>query len=382
MSDASGLLQNDPLALLSWLSGLHYIAVGCLTALVVPGVLGFWSGRNKTLRLAGHNPPDHGFLSAINVYLLILPFLNYAIFHYYRVYDERIRYFSNNHVLHLDLPRVVAAAPPPMWFSWLLLSLCFVLGIVALLWNSHIRRLFTGRHSVQVTTWLRDKQSPRPIAWYLYLVIYPLQLYLVLSWASRNYCFWTALAQLATPAPYDPDQMYGWKPAADLANYAFLVVTLVGLLVAVWVAGARRSLGKDRWLDNPGHIAAAIGVIVLGPIAVVAPLHSAHDRIRQAREIELGRLAPQIESLSSKIYTAAAKGKHDELKTLSEARDAVQSLYDGLQSAATWPVDRTLWDVLALPFLSPILLAVLEEFAKKYLVKDEAAGLHAAGGQP
>lgn len=96
------LFSNDPVLYLL-MERFHPNPISLLyfTFLAFPVVLLIWSALDRTLFLkpSTEDLDTHGFISPINSYFIVLPFINYAIFSYYEGYDMAIQALFNSGIL-------------------------------------------------------------------------------------------------------------------------------------------------------------------------------------------------------------------------------------------------------------------------------------------
>jgi hypothetical protein len=366
------MLQNDPvLEFLVRKLHLEPITVALLSFLLIPGALILWCWRSGTLRIPSSmaNSEGHGLFSAINLYILLVPPLNYVIFRYYDVYTTGITALCDRGVLPVTPSEIFSALAG--WQAKLAtavsLLISLICSVIAICWVRWIRR-------VKNTNWLCSQGKPRLISWYFYGLFFLVELGIIFNWILRHILIWRRLntvLQRARTDPYSMDRMFGLGPLSDLSMWAFWVVSLATLLVALWLLGTRITLRKGRLYKNPGHLMATIAVLVLAPAAVILPLGNAHQLMRGTQERALNCISKSVSARYKAIEGQIEAGPSGTqvLKELNEQVDSGNRLYALINSNSTWPLTGFTLGSFSLGFLSPLLLPLTVEVGKRLLAR-------------
>jgi hypothetical protein len=328
--------------------GLSPLSVAALTLLFLPLALLAWCWCNGTLRIAPtpDNPTGHGLFSPINLYLVILPVLNYSIFEYYITVQAQLGRLQQRGIL----PATVTGPFAKMD--------AIGLSIMLVAWTTAVCLAFASlqRQRRTMRTWLCDDGRPRPVAYYFHVVFFVFQLAILFSWFLHHIVTWIGLHFMLQDAqldPFAPDQMLGLSPLSPMIWWAFVTMSLIAFMVMLWLAGGRFTLASERFTNNPGHPATAIATSICATLIVVVPLLTAHAVMKRKRIAPLDRLAAEITRLSGELEQSIRGGSKDveERRTLL---DAVQKLYADADRSTTWPISPGTLTVFPVGLLSPI----------------------------
>ena len=339
--------------------------VALLTLIFIPLVLCVCCWRNGTLVLKGDedNPDAHGLFSPINAYLPITIPLNYFIFAFYESTRRELTKLSDAGVLPASLaPLLNTQAVASILLS--LIAYAVALGLAVYAFHSVRKR-------GEFTTWLVKDGCPRPVAYYFYFVFFVIQLGLVFEWFLHHLSLWIGIAIVLPHAQldaYDPDQMLGLEPLSQITSWSFAVISMVALLVAAWLVGARMTLRRESFLANPGHVTTALVAPLCAALVVIVPLLPPHWIMVDAKREALARLAGGIKATATELE--AVVRRHDELerlRSLSDRLDSQDELFKRIEDIATWPVSTTVASVFPIGFLSPLFLPFFEDFGSKLL---------------
>lgn len=364
------MLQNDPL-LVFLVQRLHLtpFEIALASLIVLPGVLLFWCWGSGTMRVRSTmaNPEGHGFWSSINLYLIVVPILNFAIFEYYDVYNRTIRELCADHILQDSADYIfgILATRSAKAATVVSFSISFALALNSLLWNKYF-------HKPRITNWLCRLGTPRPIAFYFQIQFFFVELAIIFNWVLRNILLWwrlNASLRHANIQPFSPDRMFGLGAVSVLAQWSFLVISLISLLVVLWILGARITLKKRSLYSNPAYLSAALAIVMFGPAAVILPLRSAHVVMYQARTEQLSKLSDRIQEISKNILQQVNSGSSNEsqLSALMKRLEAGNRLYDFVKNSSTWPISASILSSFPIGFLSPVLVPLIVEVGKKYM---------------
>lgn len=313
------------------------------------------------------NPEGHGFWSSINLYLIVVPILNFAIFEYYDVYNRTIRELCADHILQDSADYIfgILATRSAKAATLVSFSVSFTLALVSLLWNKYFQK-------PRLTNWLCRLGAPRPIAFYFHVQFFFIELAIIFNWVLRNILIWWRLngsLRHSNMQPFNPDHMFGLGAVSVLAQWSFLVISVISLLVVLWILGARITFKKRSLYSNPAYISAALAIVLIGPAAVILPLRSAHVVMNQERTKQLSKLSDAVQEISKNILQEVNSGSSSETKlsALMKRLEAGNRLYDFIKNSSTWPISASTLGSFPLGFLTPILVPLIVEAGKKYM---------------
>jgi len=361
----SPLFRNDPLLIaISTRWALSPLTVFYWSLLLFPLLLLAWAAASSCLRIrpSRENPDGHGLLSPINAYVLLVPLLNYAIFDYYDAYTSAIKGLFASGVLAGTFEEfgAVFASPVVIGVTLFGYAIGLLLAILFTVWHWKWRKR-------PLTNWLFRVGKPRPIAWYFNVIFFGLELAIVFNWVFRHIIIWWRLDSYivhARTVPLHPDEMFGLGRMSDLVGHSLVVITITTLLATVWLVGSKITIGREVLLRNPGHLATLVSLVLLGPVIVILPLTVAHTRMEiakhDAQQIEGDRVVE-----AANVLQAAILGRSGSTEGLIKAYEAQQKLYAAVDRASTWPLTVSATGTLPIAFLSPLLVPLLVEFAKR-----------------
>jgi hypothetical protein len=364
------MLQNDPL-LVFLVQRLHLtpFAIGIITLILLPCVLFVWCWRSGTMRLPASmaNPEGHGFLSPINSYLLMIPFLNFAIFQYYDIYASTIRDLCQRDVLrdHAEEIFSILGGPAATWATGVSFAVSFFLALASILWNKYWQR-------PKLTNWLCRTGIPRPVAFYFHFQFFFIELAIIFNWVLRNILIWWRLNESighSNAQPFNPDHMFGLAAISVLAQWSFFVIALISLFVLLWIIGARITFKRRSLYSNPAYISAAVAIFLIGPTAVIFPLRSSHQVMLHTQAKQLTVLSSRIEQISDEIQrqVSSPDATESQIANLTKKLEAENHLYDMVESSSTWPISSSTLGSFPFAFLSPVLVPILVEAGKRYM---------------
>jgi hypothetical protein len=160
--------------------------------------------------------------------------------------------------------------------------------------------------------------------------------------------------KLARLRIFHPDKMFGLSPLSELASQSFGVIFAMSALVATWLVGARLTDRRQSLFAEPGHVAALVSLVVLGPCAVLLPLTQAHLVMERGKQAGLARISSRAGALSDEMERLPLSANLSSSKRLR---------------ADSWPIKAR--DVSAFPigFLTPVWIALAGELVKRLAQK-------------
>ena len=328
--------------------------------LLLPFALLIWSQRIGTLRVpkSDHDPKGHGFLSPINLYMLVVPLLDYEIASYFRIFDEKLMDGTSQGFIPNASSQF--ARQLSRWdLSWWLIgiplgSICLVLLITE--WP-RIKK-------IQCTNWHYTGGKPRAISYYFHAMLFGVQGTAFGIWLVCHILGWSLLPQFLNTDGnrFNPDKMFGLSTLSNIVWHSYGVVLCATLLVVVWLGGVRLTNPSDSILQNPGRIAAIVFFLLVGPAVVLAPLVGTHLKMARTKAATLSSLGAQINqfaiNIQSQVSVIAGNAEQDS-KRLNEADD----LYKRAEDSSTWPLSLPLFGSFA-GLISPALVALITKYGE------------------
>lgn len=333
------------------------VALATFAGVILVLLLACWRDRTLFLNRDDANPDAHGLISAINAYLPITIPLNYAIFAFYHTSDRELATLISSGTLAGNVEDRYR------FLSLLLSGVAYAIAV----WLGILGHRFATTRGSAYTNWLVTCGRARPIAFY-FRVIFVLQLALVFNWFLQNLLLWSYFARALNHAALDPfslDSMFGLEPLSEITGRSFVVISLIAILVAVWLVGARITLRPRSFAENSGHLAAALAWPLCAVVGAVLWLLPAHVAMERAQRAALHELAVQGRRTSDLLLQLVREGDADAVWDVRRRRETQQALYDEVESASTWPISPRTVRALPIGFLSPLLLPFLHDLLRK-----------------
>lgn len=159
--------------------------------------------------------------------------------------------------------------------------------------------------------------------------------------------------------PFNPDRMGGLEPISELITFG---IGIVGLLAALII---------PFWYVFSTAIAVSLAALVTAviPLYLYFSIYRIHTTLKRVKQEALSMLAPELVSVNDQISSLLGKGKlmklnRTRLIRISENLEAVQRIYDSVNSMHTYPIDaQTILKVVSTMSV-PILSVVLTRFAE------------------
>lgn len=262
--------------------------------------------QNKCIKNGGY-----GLLNKDNIYLLFLPFLNYAIFDYYQNAGRNIYHFlfiqTQDHMTAKNLFLDAFSSfntPFAAIIPFLGLAIGAVVSIVFLCKYKEMEILITnpsekqGRHD-----WLFNNGKPRTMSYIFTFTTHFLQIAIIFGCIVRHILLsLRVIPKVMSQMSFDPnrlmyfpDKMFGFYPWEDLTSAVALIATFLGFVIFSWIVGT--SMKHSDWHEpytKIGPLMAIIGYIVLIPLALLSILQPCHKKQLELRTESLSQLSRNI----------------------------------------------------------------------------------------
>jgi hypothetical protein len=332
-------LLSHELVLEPLVSRFGFTSVGAfyVTLILVPGVLFLWSWYDKTLAInrLHDNPHGFGFLSAIDLWMIVLPFLNYAVLSCYDHYHLEVQallaigIISPNH----DNPLLLFVS----WRGYVTTIAAYVvsfgLAIIAVTWDAH-------RRGPRYNSWLSRNGQARPVSYYFHFSVFGIQLGILFNWIFRHLWLWQSINrgfEISRFKVFHTDHLFGLAPLASLTSYAFFVVLLLAILVVTWLVGARITRIQEPLFTHPGHSVAVGALFLLGPVLILLPLGHAHILMEQFKINALIESSIASGTLSDKVESATVSDDAKQSEYIKRLNNLKQ-LEKFIEETSTWPL--------------------------------------------
>jgi hypothetical protein len=330
---------------------------------------------NKDIKNGGY-----GLLNKDNIYLLFLPFLNYAIFDYYQNAGRNIYHF-----LYIQTQdRTVAEKLFLDAFSSFNTPLASIIPYVGLTIGVVVSILFLrnykemsieghskneGRHD-----WLFKNGKPRTIAYFFTFTTHFLQVAIIFGCIVRHILLsLRVIPYVMSKMDFDPnrlmyfpDKMFGFYPWEDLTSAVALIATFLGFVIFSWIVGT--SMKHSDWHEpytKIGPLMAMIGYIVLIPLALLSILQPCHKKQLELQTESLSQLSHII--IQKPVFSNESQNSAVDAIANIELIASEERLFSIAKENRTWPLQLPKVLSLGIQLLLPALFSVIlnKVFAKK-----------------
>jgi hypothetical protein len=164
-----------------------------------------------------------------------------------------------------------------------------------------------------------------------------------------------------------PDGAGGLSPLGNLALKLSYPITVIGFVLVL--APMTRQYAIDRtfhMLITPDLIAGMALYLILAPIVFFAPLATAHNSMRQAKNNMLLRIANKFDCEYGKIEEELSKDNSDFDKPYRKMK-SFQSLYDDIRKFPVWPFNIDNITRFVTSTVSPIVLAIITNLVARLM---------------